>query len=75
MTLDPDIALVIGLVLGVFSLPALVTAFAEARAPKVAVLTILISGGLIAFALVTNPGAYSLQNIPNVFVEVIARFI
>lgn len=75
MNLDPDLALVIGLIVGAFSIPAIVSAMSEARAPRVAAITVLIAGGLIAYALSTKPGGYTLEQIPDVFVQVVADVI
>ncbi len=75
MNIDPDLALVIGLVLGALSIPAIVSALTEARAPRVAAITVLIAGGMIAYALGTKPGGYRLEQIPDVFVQVVARLI
>ncbi|KNG94467.1 hypothetical protein [Pseudaestuariivita atlantica] len=75
MTLEPDLALVIGLVVGAFSIPAIVSALSEARAPRVAAITVLIAGGLVAYALATKPGGYTLEQIPDVFVKVVAQLI
>jgi len=48
---------------------------ADGRAPRASAITILIAGGLILLAIQTQPGGYTLQEIPDVFVRVIAPFI
>lgn len=73
--MDSDLALVIGMVVGAFSIPSIVSALSEGRAPRVAAITILISGGLIVFALIGKPGGYAIEQIPDVFVQVIARYL
>lgn len=65
-----DLALVLGLVIGGFSIPAIVSAFSDARTPRVASVVIMIAGGLVAWALTTKPGGYTLDEIPEVFVKV-----
>lgn len=73
--MDPDLALVIGLVLGAFSVPSILSAITDGRAPRASAITILIAGGLILLAIESKPGGYSLQEIPNTFVRVVDRYI
>lgn len=73
--MDPDLALVIGLVLGAFSVPSILSAITDGRAPRASAITILISGGLILLAIESKPGGYSLEEIPNTFVRVVDRYI
>jgi len=70
-----DLVLVIGLVLAVFAIPSIVSSLSDGCAPRVAILTILLAGGLVLYALQTNPGGYTLADVPNVFVRVVAQFI
>ena len=73
--MDPDLAMAIGMVLAVFSLPAVLSAVSDRRAPRVAMFTILGAGGLILWALSNKPGGYSLSELPRLLIEVIARYI
>ncbi|UYV37021.1 hypothetical protein N4R57_18960 [Rhodobacteraceae bacterium D3-12] len=73
--MDHDLALVIGLVVGVFSIPAIVSSFAERRTPRVAAITLIISGGLLAWAMTQKPGGYKIDQVPNVVVKVVGRFV
>ncbi len=73
--MDHDLALVIGLVVAVFSIPALVSAYSERRAPRVAAIAIIIGGGLVAWAVTQKPGGYQIDQIPNVVVKVVARYV
>lgn len=73
--MDPDVALTLGLIIGVFSIPSIVSAFSDQRAPRASAVTILIGGALILFAVVTKPTGYSIEQVPNVFFDVIARII
>ena len=73
--MDPDLAMAIGMVLGVFSLPAVLSAVSDRRAPRVAMFTILGAGGLILWALSNKPGGYSFSELPKLLIEVIARYI
>ena len=47
--MDPDLAMVIGMILAVFSVPSIISAFSEGRAPRVAAFTIIAGGALMVF--------------------------
>jgi len=71
----PDMYLVLGILIAGFSIPSILSAVSDGRAPRASAITILIAGGLILLAMQTQPGGYTLQEIPDVFVRVIAPFI
>lgn len=73
--MDWDLAFVIGIVLVAFTLPAVVSAFSDGRAPRAAAIVVMVGGGLIALALYFQPGGYSFAGIPDVFVRVVGRYI
>ena len=73
--MDPDIFLVLGIVIAGFSIPSILSAITDGRAPRASALTILIAGGLVLFAVQTKPGGYALGDIPDAFVRVVAQFV
>jgi hypothetical protein len=73
--MDPDLALTLGLIIGGFSVPSILSAVTDGRAPRASALTILIAASLVFFALATKPGGYELNQIPDVFFGVLARFM
>jgi len=73
--MDPDTFLVLGIIVAGFSVPSVMSAVSDGRAPRASALTILIAGGLILYATQTKPGGYSFEEIPDVFVSVVARFM
>ncbi|MDG1170382.1 MAG: hypothetical protein P8N14_14385 [Sulfitobacter sp.] len=73
--MDPDLALSIGAVIGVFSIPSILSALSESRAPRASAVMILLGGGLILYALQTKPGGYRMDEIPHVFATVVSRFM
>ncbi|MEM6303727.1 MAG: hypothetical protein AAF744_03350 [Pseudomonadota bacterium] len=75
MNFDPDLALVLGIVIGGFSIPSILSALSDRRAPRASALTILISGGLILYAINERPGGLTLEQIPDIFVNVLARYM
>ncbi len=73
--MDPDLALVIGAIIGVFSLPSIVSAFSERRAPRLSFIIFLIGAGLVYWAISQNPDKYTILGFPDLLIEVVARFI
>lgn len=73
--MDNDLLLVIGLVLGGFSIPSIVSALSDGRAPRVASIVVVLSGVMVVYAINNQPGGYAINDIPQVFVNVVARYI
>ncbi|THH36803.1 hypothetical protein E4Z66_07610 [Aliishimia ponticola] len=73
--MQPDLALVLGIILATFSIPSVISAMSDSRAPRASAVSILIAGGLILWALRTQPGGYTWPDIPEVFVRVLADFM
>jgi hypothetical protein len=73
--MDTDLALVIGLVVLVLSAPSIVSAISDGRAPRTAMLTLVIGGGLMLYALTQKPGGYRIDQVPAVFIKVIGDFV
>ena len=73
--MDPDLALVLGVILGALSVPSILSALSDKRAPRASALTVLIAGGLILYAANQLPGGIALDQIPDKFVSVLARYM
>ncbi len=73
--MDPDLLLVIGLVIGILALPSLLAAFSESRAPRAGAILILIAGVLVVLAVQNKSGGYTIEGIPDVFSRVVGRYI
>ena len=71
--MDSDLFLVIGIVMGAFAIPSLLSAFSESRAPRVGSIMVLIASGLIVVALLNRPSGYRLDEVPGAFVRVIGK--
>ncbi len=70
-----DMMLVLGLVICALSLPSLLSAFSEGRAPRAGAVLLLVGGLLLVMALTQKPSGYTFAEIPHVFVRVIAGFL
>lgn len=73
--MDPDLSLSLGLIVGAFSVPAILSSISDGRAPRAPMLTILIAFGLIVYAAYTKPGGYNFEDIPDVLIGTIASFV
>ncbi|GLT11836.1 hypothetical protein GCM10007928_40680 [Sulfitobacter porphyrae] len=73
--MDPDLALVLGIVIGALSIPSILSALSDRRAPRASALTILIAGGLVLYAAQNKPQGYALEEVPDIFVNVVARYM
>lgn len=71
--MDPDLFLVIGIIIGVLAIPSLLSAYAESRAPRMGAIFVLISGVLIVLAVKNKAGGYEIAQLPDVFFRVIGR--
>ena len=70
-----DLFLVVGIVLLVFTVPAIVSAISDRRPPRLPALVLMIGGVLVAVALAQKPGGYAIDDIPAAFSRVINRFL
>ena len=72
--MDTDTFFVVGLALGVLSIPAVVSAISNGERPRIATITLMIAGGLIVWAISNKPGGYPLETIPRIVADVISDF-
>ena len=73
--MDSDLMLVVGIILGGLSIPALLNAFSDGRAPRLASIVVLIAGILIFLAVRGHSGGYAPSDLPDVFRRVFGRLI
>jgi hypothetical protein len=73
--MDTDLMLVVGIVLGVLSVPALISAFSEGRPPRAASIIVLVAGTLVVLALSQRPSGYTFDEVIGAFRNVFARFL
>ena len=73
--MDHDLALVIGLVVAVFSIPSIVSSFSERRPPRVAALAVLVGLGLVVWSVTQKPGGYKINEIPGIMIDVVGRYV
>ena len=65
--MDADTVLILGLLTVGFSIPTMVSAISDSRAPRAAIVTTLVGGSLIFYAFKTHPDGDALEDLSNVF--------
>ncbi|OCX59997.1 hypothetical protein BFP70_18030 [Thioclava sp. SK-1] len=73
--MDSDLFLVFGLIVAAFAIPAVISAFSDSRPPRAAAIAVMVGGGMILMAVMSKPGGYSAQQVPEVFARVLANFL
>ena len=70
-----DFIFVLGLLVAAFGVPTLAGAYVNKRRPTRAFLVFLVGGAMIYYAIIMNPGAYSLSTVDDVILNVIGRIL
>ena len=70
-----DIALVVGLICVILSIPALISAFSSGQPLRRATVFVTLGGALIVYAVVSSPTGYRASDVPEVVLRVIAQLI
>ncbi len=70
-----DYLITVGLIVGLFSIPAMLAAYADSRFPRNAMGAFILSAAVITVAIILNPARYSVADLPNVVIRVIADII
>ena len=73
--MQADVILVVGIVLAVFAVPSIISALSDGRAQRVAAVVLVASGALVIYAIQQMPDPFTLEEIPNAFIRVVARAI
>lgn len=73
--MDTDLVLTIGVILGALSVPSLLAAWAESRAPRIGAIMIIAAMAMIVTASLRHPGGYGITSVPYVMLDVFARLI
>lgn len=73
--MQPDQYLVLGLFLVVISIPAMISAYSENRAPWVGAGIGVIAIAALAYGYIEKPGGYQLADIPAAIYSVIGAVI
>ncbi len=74
--MDPDTTMFVGLLIGIFAFPALVSSILNDGLPsKVVGFLALVSVAVMTIAAVRKPGGYDLLELPGLFFSVLGRLV
>ena len=73
--MDLDTIFVAGLIVGAFSIPALVNAFSERRRLLLPLMALAAGIGMVVWVVRQDPETYRLERVDEVFVTVLSRFL
>lgn len=73
--MNPDILLIGGLTVACLSIPSIISAYADRRSPRIAMVMLLFGGGLVLLALRSQPGGYALADVPEALLRVLAMIL
>jgi hypothetical protein len=73
--MDPDLALIIGGILAVISVPSMVSAISDRRAPRVSAITLVLGGLLMLYAFTVTAVPYTFGSIPSVLGRVLRVYL
>ncbi len=73
--MDTDLVLTLGIVILVLTLPSLLAAWVEGRAPRIGAIMLIASMAMIIAAVLYHPGGYAISDVPGVMIAVVARVI
>ncbi|SIS86732.1 hypothetical protein [Phaeovulum vinaykumarii] len=73
--MESDVFLVLGLVIAAFSIPAMLSSLSGGHSPRGAAVSIVSGGCLILMAMVSKPGGYAPDDVPDVFARVVQRAV
>ncbi len=73
--MDTDLVFILGLIIGVLSIPSMLSAYSEGRSPRVPAVVLVLAAGLVAYAVNQRPEGYDIADIPDVFMRVVSRYI
>ena len=73
--MDTDLILTLGILLVLVTIPSLLAAWVEGRAPRVGALLILAGMSMILAAAMNRPSGYRFDEVPTVMLNVVSRVI
>ncbi|MFQ6551331.1 hypothetical protein AAD018_003185 [Aestuariibius insulae] len=73
--MTPDLFMCIGVLAILASIPAIFGSIKDGEAPRLAALVLLFGAATVYYAISQRPGGYTLEEIPQAFVNVIGQFL
>jgi hypothetical protein len=72
---DPDLFLTIGVVLGVLTIPSLLSAWTDGRTPRFGAIMVFVAVIMVAVAANNKPTGYQISDVPTIMLNVVSRYI
>lgn len=73
--MNPDVALVTGILLGGLAIISAVSAFSDGQRPRLAVPVLAVAVALVVYASSTRDGGYSMTGVFDAILRVVAMII
>lgn len=73
--MDTDTVFVMGLFIAIFSVPSMVSAWSDGHVPRVASIVAILGGGMMVWAHSQQVGGYKFDEIPDLIIQVIGKFV
>ncbi|MEM9582929.1 MAG: hypothetical protein AAGA08_07410 [Pseudomonadota bacterium] len=70
-----EFILVLGLVIGVLAIPGIFSALVDGSPPRAAAFAVVVSGGMIIYAIYNTPGGYAVNELPQIIARVVASIL
>lgn len=70
-----EFILVLGLVIGALTVPAILSAIKDGVAPRGAAVAAVVSGGLVTYAIYYTPGGVTVNELPAMFQRVVGSLL
>jgi len=72
---DPDLFLTIGIILGVLTIPSLLSAWTDGRVPRFGAIMVLVAVIMVAVAAKNKPTGYKISDVPTIMLNVVGRYV
>lgn len=69
--MNADLLMFMGVFIGAFAFPTLVSSFSAGRPPTMSIVFAFIGGALIVTAIMMTPGGYEFNELPGLMVRVV----
>ena len=73
--MDYDLIFVTGALLLIVAVPSFLSALLDRNMPRLSVVLIIAGGCMVGFAVISQPGAYTLRTLPDVLINIAARVL
>ena len=73
--MDNDFLLVLGVFIGLLSVPSMISALSDGRPPRAAIMLFVIGAGLVAWIVTSAPNTYTIEAFPKLVLDVIGGLV